>query len=51
VLQDYPEFRQAMSLKSEVDERVVKDGLLGLGVVGAVAAVALGVIFGAGRKH
>jgi hypothetical protein len=51
LLQDHPDFRQAISLKSEVDERVVKDGLLGLGVVGAVAAVALGVIFGAGRKH
>lgn len=40
-----------MSLKTEVDERVVKDGLMGLGLVGAVAAVALGVIFGASRKH
>jgi hypothetical protein len=49
--QDYPEFRQAATLKADVDDRVVKDGLLGLGVVGAVAAVALGVIFGAGRKH
>lgn len=49
--QDYPEFRQAQSLKTEVDERVVKDGLLGLGVAGAVAAVALGLIFGAGRKR
>jgi hypothetical protein len=51
LLQDYPEFRQAATLKADVDDRVVKDGLLGLGVVGAVAAVALGVIFGAGRKH
>jgi len=50
-LQAYPDFRQAISLKTEVDERVVKDGLMGLGLVGAVAAVALGVIFGASRKH
>jgi len=49
-LQDYPEFRQAESLKSEVDERVVKDGLLGLSVAGAVAAVVVGIAFGAGRK-
>lgn len=50
-LQDYPDFRQAESLKAAVDDRVVKDGLLGLGVAGAVAAVALGVIFGGGRRH
>jgi len=37
-LQDYPEFRQAENLKSEVDERVVKDGLLGLGLQEAGAA-------------
>jgi hypothetical protein len=30
---------------------VVRDGLLGLGVAGAVAAVALGVIFGAGKRR
>lgn len=48
--QDYPEFRQADSLKAAVDERVVKDGLLGLGVAGAVAAVAVGVLLGAGRR-
>eukprot|EP00775_Hariotina_reticulata_P006074 gene6074-6313_t len=50
LLVDYPEFRQAESLKSEVDERVVKDGLLGLSVAGAVAAVVVGIAFGAGRK-
>lgn len=51
--QEYPDFRQAASLKSEVDERVVKDGLLGLGVVGAVAALAVGVLLGAssGRRR
>jgi hypothetical protein len=32
-----------------VDERVVKDGLLGLGVAGALAAVAVGIFLGAGR--
>lgn len=50
VAQDYPDFRQAESLKADVDDRVVKDGLLGLGVAGAVAALALGVILGAGRR-
>eukprot|EP00878_Enallax_costatus_P005214 GHUV01005480.1.p1 GENE.GHUV01005480.1~~GHUV01005480.1.p1 ORF type:complete len:152 (+),score=43.82 GHUV01005480.1:278-733(+) len=51
VIKDYPDFRQAESLKAAVDERVVKDGLVGLGVAGAVAAIALGVIFGGGRRH
>ncbi|WIA34056.1 hypothetical protein OEZ86_012434 [Tetradesmus obliquus] len=51
LLQEYPDFRQAESLKQEVDDRVVRDGLFGLGVAGAVAAVALGVIFGAGKRR
>jgi fission 1 protein len=48
--QDYPEFRQAGSLKGEVDDRVMKDGLLGLGVAGAVAAVAVGLLLGGSRR-
>ncbi|KAF8066191.1 FIS1A [Scenedesmus sp. PABB004] len=51
LLQDYPDFRQGAALKGDVDERVVKDGLLGLGVAGAVAAVALGVLLGSGRRR
>lgn len=49
--QAYPDYNLAQALKSEVDERVVKDGLMGLGLVGAVAAVAVGVFLGSGRKH
>lgn len=49
-LQDYPEFRQAASLKAEVDDRVVRDGLLGLGLAGAVAAIAVGALMGGRRR-
>jgi hypothetical protein len=53
-LQDHPDFRQAASLLEEVDDRVVKQGLVGLGVGAGLAAVVglgLGLLLGGGRRH
>lgn len=52
--QDHPDFRQAASLLEEVDDRVVKQGLVGLGVGAGLAAVVglgLGLLLGGGRRH
>ena len=53
-MQDHPDFRQAESLLVEVDERVIKQGLVGLGVgagVAAVVGIGLGLLLGGQRRR
>lgn len=47
-----PQWRQAQTLKAAVDDQVVKEGLLGIGVataIGGVAALILAAALGARR--
>ncbi|PNH11589.1 hypothetical protein TSOC_001557 [Tetrabaena socialis] len=46
---EYPEFRQADFLRGLVDDAIVKEGLVGVGIGAAVVGVALAVFLG-GRK-
>jgi len=41
-----PDSHQAMCLKKEVDDAIIKDGLIGVGVVGGVVGVAALIIGG-----
>jgi hypothetical protein len=53
-MQEHPDFRQAESLLAEVDERVIKQGLVGLGVgagVAAVVGIGLGLLLGGQRRR
>lgn len=53
LLEESPETRQAASLKEAVDDQIVKEGLIGVGigtaVVGAVAGIAFALL--SGRRH
>lgn len=51
LLESDPGFRQAETLKAAVDDAVVKDGLVGMGVVAAVAGVGAALIFGLAGKR
>jgi hypothetical protein len=46
ILQTYPEFRQAESLKSLCDEKLLRDGLVAGGIGAAVVGVGLALLFG-----
>lgn len=48
--QESPDFRQAEFLKGLVEDCIVKEGLVGVGIGAAVIGVALAVIFGGSRK-
>ena len=51
-VQDHPDYMMAQALKADVDDQVMKDGLIGLGLVGGVAALAVGLLLGGSRsKH
>ena len=51
-MQDHPDYMMAQALKADVDDQVMKDGLIGLGLVGGVAALAVGLLLGGSRsKH
>ena len=39
-----PNHRQALSLKEAVDDRLVRDGLIGVGIAGTVGVVLAGVL-------
>lgn len=45
LLQESPEFRQADVLKGLIEDAIVKEGLVGVGIGAAVLGVALAVIF------
>ena len=42
--QEWPEFRQAEQLKVLVEDKLVKEGLIGVGVAVGIGAVAAGVM-------
>lgn len=54
-LQVHPDCRQAAALKSRVDDQIVKDGLigvgLGVGVLGLVGLVIGGILSGSGSRR
>ncbi|KAI8467546.1 MAG: hypothetical protein J3K34DRAFT_430089 [Monoraphidium minutum] len=50
LLEEYPDFRQAQALASECDDLVLRDGLMGVGVIGAALAIGIGILAGAGRR-
>jgi hypothetical protein len=45
-----PDFRQAEQLQAAVDDKILKEGLIGMGIGAAVLGVGLAVLFGSGRK-
>ena len=47
--QKYPDFRQAEVLKGLVDDAIVRDGVIGVGIAGAVA-VGAALLIGAMRR-
>ncbi|GBF95357.1 hypothetical protein Rsub_07785 [Raphidocelis subcapitata] len=51
LLADYPDFRQAQALYDEVNELVIRDGLLGLGMVASVVGLGVGLLAAAGRRR
>ena len=44
--QTNPDFRQAQMLSSSVDDKILKEGLIGMGIGAAVVGVGLAVLFG-----
>ena len=42
--------RQAQALSSECDDLVLRDGLVGVGVLGAVLGLGVGLLMGTSRK-
>jgi fission 1 protein len=51
LLTDHPDFRQAAALAQECDDLVLRDGLVGVGVLGGVLGVGLGLLVGASRRR
>jgi fission 1 protein len=49
LLERHPDMHQAQSLKASVDEQVVKDGLVGVGIAAGVVGVGLALLFGSRR--
>ncbi len=45
-----PDFRQAETLQAAVDDKILREGLLGVGVGAAVLGVGLAILFSSGRK-
>ena len=45
-----PPRRQAQALASECDDLVLRDGLVGVGVLGAVLGIGVGILVGATRR-
>jgi len=41
-----PDWRQALTLEAAIEERITKDGVIGLGIAATVAATAVGLIAG-----
>lgn len=50
LLEEYPDFRQAQALQAECDDLVLRDGLVGVGVLGAVLGIGVGILVGASRR-
>jgi fission 1 protein len=44
--QTNPDFRQAEMLSNSVDNKILKEGLIGMGIGAAVVGVGLAVLFG-----
>lgn len=49
-MQTHPDFRQAAFLKGEVDDIILKEGLVGVGIGAAVVGVGLALLFGGSKR-
>lgn len=49
-VQVHPDFRQAEALHSAVDDKILGQGLVGVGIGAAVVGVGLAILFGAAKK-
>ncbi len=49
LLEQHPDMHQAVSLKSNTDDAIVKEGLMGVGIAAGVVGLGLAVLFGSRR--
>jgi len=51
LIDQHPDFRQAQALQAECDDLVLRDGLLGVGMLAGVVGIGIGILAGAGRRR
>lgn len=49
LLAQHPDMHQALSLKANTEDAIVKEGLMGVGIAAGVVGLGLAVLFG-GRR-